>query len=108
MIIRNGDLKLNKYHTHYIEELSVNDIGKEVIVSGWIANIRDHGGVLFLDLRDNTEVLQTVSNDDNLFKGLAKESVVRLKGKIRKRDEDTYNKKLKTGEKELLVENLVV
>ncbi len=99
---------MNKYHTHYIEELSRNDIGKEVVVSGWIANIRDHGGVLFLDLRDNTEVLQTVSNDDNLFKGLAKESVVRLKGKIRKRDEDTYNEKLKTGEIELLVESLEV
>lgn len=81
-------------------------VGKRVVVSGWIENIRDHGGVLFLDLRDNTETLQTVSNDDSLFVGLAKESVVKLTGTIRKRSEDTYNPRLKTGEVEMLVEHL--
>ncbi|MBQ4032202.1 MAG: aspartate--tRNA ligase, partial [Bacilli bacterium] len=83
-------------------------IDKKIVVSGWIQNIRDHGGVLFLDLRDSTGILQTVSNDDNMFKGLAKESVIRLEGTIRKRSEETYNDKIKTGEVELLVSNIEV
>ena len=83
-------------------------VGKEIIVSGWVQNIRDHGGVLFLDLRDTSGVLQTVSNDDSIFKGLAKETVIRLKGILRKRDEDTINKKIKSGEVELLISELDV
>ena len=98
----------NIYHTHYCKDLSIKMIGEEVTVSGWIENIRDHGGVLFLDLRDNTEVLQVVSNDDSIFKGLSKESVIRVTGTIRKRDEETYNEKIKTGEIELLVSKLDV
>ncbi|MBR7042155.1 MAG: aspartate--tRNA ligase, partial [Bacilli bacterium] len=98
----------NIYHTHYCKDLDSKLIGKEVTVSGWIENIRDHGGVLFLDLRDNTEVLQVVSNDDSVFKGLSKESVIRVTGTIRKRDEATYNDKIKTGEIELLVSTLDV
>ncbi|MBR4178733.1 MAG: aspartate--tRNA ligase [Bacilli bacterium] len=98
----------NMYHSTMIEDITKDFIGEEIVVSGWIQNIRDHGGVLFLDLRDTTGVLQTVSNDDDMFKGLARESVVRLKGKIRKRSEDTYNEKIKTGEVELLVDKLEV
>ena len=64
--------------------------------------------VLFLDLRDNTDVVQVVSNDDSMFKGLAKESVVRVKGTVRKRDESTYNKNLSTGEIEVLITELDV
>ena len=96
---------MNKYRTHLIKDLS-KDITDEIVVSGWVENIRDHGGVLFLDLRDETGVLQTVSNDDNMFKGLAKESVVKLTGTLRKRDEETYNDKIATGEIELLVSEL--
>ncbi len=98
----------NIYRTHHCIDIDKKLVGKKVTVSGWIENIRDHGGVLFLDLRDNTETLQTVSNDDSLFVGLAKESVVRLTGTIRKRSEDTYNARLKTGEVELLVDTLEV
>ena len=98
----------NMYHSTMIEDITKDFIGKEIIVSGWILNIRDHGGVLFLDLRDTTGVLQTVSNDDSMFKGLARESVVKLKGVIRKRSEDTYNDKIATGEVELLVSSLEV
>ena len=96
----------NIYRTHHCIDIDKKLVGKKVTVSGWIENIRDHGGVLFLDLRDNTETLQTVSNDDSLFVGLAKESVVKLTGTIRKRSEDTYNPRLKTGEVELLVDSL--
>ena len=96
----------NYYHSTMIEDISKRLIGEHIVVSGWIQNIRDHGGVLFLDLRDTTGILQTVSNDDNMFKGLAKESVIRLEGTIRKRDEETYNDKIKTGEVEQLVDKL--
>ena len=99
---------MNKYRTHYIKDITDDLVSKQVVVSGWIFNIRDHGGVLFLDLRDETGVLQTVSNDDELFKGLARESVVKLTGTIRKRDEETINEKLKTGNIELLVDSLEI
>ena len=98
---------MNKYRTHMIKELS-SDIKDTVVVSGWVENIRDHGGVLFLDLRDESGTLQTVSNDDDMFKGLAKESVVQLTGTIRKRSEDTFNDRISTGDIELLVSEMEV
>jgi len=101
-------MKQNIYRTHHCEDVNSNLVGEKITVSGWIENIRDHGGVLFLDLRDNTETLQTVSNDDKLFVGLAKESVVKLTGTVRKRDEETFNSRLKTGEVELLVDDLEI
>lgn len=101
-------MKTNKYRTIMISDIENDMVGKEIIVSGWVQNIRNHGGVLFLDLRDTSGVLQTVSNDDSIFKGLAKETVIRLKGILRKRDEDTINKKIKSGEVELLISELDV
>ena len=101
-------MKTNKYRTIMISDITNDMIGKTIVVSGWVQNIRDHGGVLFLDLRDTSGVLQTVSNDDSMFKGLAKESVIRLEGTLRKRSEDTINEKLKSGEVELLVSKLDV
>ena len=101
-------MKTNKYRTIMISDIENDMVGKEIIVSGWVQNIRDHGGVLFLDLRDTSGVLQTVSNDDSIFKGLAKETVIRLKGILRKRDEDTINKKINSGEVELLISELDV
>ena len=98
----------NEYRTTLIKSIDEKMVGKEITVSGWIENIRDHGGVLFLDLRDTSGILQTVSNDDELFKGLAKESVIRLKGVIRKRNLDTINEKIATGYIELLVSSLEV
>jgi aspartyl-tRNA synthetase len=98
---------MNEYYTHKINELD-SKVGEEVTVSGWVQNIRDHGGVLFLDLRDNTGILQTVSNDDSLFAHLAKESCVKLHGVVRKRNEETYNDKIESGTIELLVDKLDV
>ncbi len=99
-------MKANKYRTIMISDITNDMVGKTIVVSGWVQNIRDHGGVLFLDLRDTSGVLQTVSNDDSMFKRLAKESVIRLEGTLRKRSEDTINEKLKSGEVELLVSKL--
>lgn len=97
---------MNKYRTHLLEDINETLAGQDVIVSGWVENIRDHGGVLFLDLRDETSTLQTVSNDDDLFKGIAKESVVKLTGKIRKREEGTENDRISTGNVEMVVDSL--
>lgn len=101
-------MKENFYRDCEIKDLTKEDIGKTITVSGWIENIRDHGGVLFLDLRDTTDILQIVSNDDTMFAHLSKESVIKVRGVIRKRSEETYNLKLKTGEIELLVSSLDV
>ncbi len=99
---------MNKYRTHMISSLDESCIGKSITVCGWVENIRDHGGVLFLDLRDESGTLQTVSNDDEMFKGLARESVIKLSGTIRLRDEGTKNDRLATGTIELLVSDLTM
>ncbi len=101
-------MRKNIYRTHQCKDLDVTMVGEEVVISGWIESIRDHGGVLFLDLRDNTDVLQVVSNDDSIFKGLTRESVIRVSGTLRKRDEETVSDKIATGEIELLVSKLDV
>ncbi len=97
---------MNKYRTHLLKDINETLVGQDVVVSGWVENIRDHGGVLFLDLRDETSTLQTVSNDDDMFKGIAKESVVKLTGKIRKREEGTENDRISTGNVEMVVDSL--
>ena len=97
---------MNKYRTHLLKDINESLDGQSVIVSGWVENIRDHGGVLFLDLRDESGTLQTVSNDDDMFKGIAKESVVKLTGKIRIREKGTENDRISTGNVEMVVESL--
>ena len=81
----------NKYRDCYAGSLREKDIDKEVVVAGFIENIRDHGGVIFVDLRDFYGTLQLVSNDDKMFDDLTRESSVTVKGIVRKRDEDDYN-----------------
>ncbi len=98
----------NKYRTHYCGKIDDNDIKMRVRVAGWIENIRDHGGIIFLDIRDESGVLQIVSNDDHLFDGLTKESAVTVNGNIRKRNIDDYNPKIKTGTLEMLVDSIEV
>ena len=97
-----------KYRDMYCGDITEKKIGKTVRVAGWIENIRDHGGVIFLDIRDEHGVLQIVSNDDSIFNGLTKESAVTVLGTIRKRDEDDYNEKISTGTIELLVKEIEV
>ncbi|MBQ2639932.1 MAG: aspartate--tRNA ligase [Bacilli bacterium] len=98
----------NKYRTNYCGELTEKDIDKKVRVAGFVENIRDHGGVIFVDIRDNTGVIQVVSNDDSIFDGITRESSITLEGIIRKRGEDDYNERISTGTIELLVESLEV
>lgn len=98
----------NKYRDHYCGKLTLEDLDKIVRVSGWVENIRDHGGVIFVDVRDETGVIQVVSNDDSIFDGLTRESTVTLEGTVRKRDEETYNPKIATGMIEILIEEIEV
>lgn len=101
-------MKANKYRDHYCGLLQNEQVGEEVRVAGFIENIRDHGGVIFVDVRDQFGTLQVVSNDDRIFDGLTRESSVSIKGTLRKRKEEDYNPRLTTGEIELLVETIEV
>ena len=91
----------NQYRDVTLREISEGDIGKELRVAGWIENIRDHGGVSFVDLRDMYGVLQVVMRDTSLLEGLSKEMSVSIAGLIEKRDEETYNPRIPTGTIEL-------
>ena len=101
-------MKANKYRDCILGELTKEDIGKVVTIAGWIENIRDHGGVIFVDVRDMSGTIQLVSNDDSMFLHLTRESSVTVKGTVRKRDEDDFNPRIKTGEIEVLVESIEV
>ena len=96
------------YRTDYCGNINEACVDKKVTLSGWVENIRDHGGVIFVDLRDIKGVVQLVSNDDNMFTSLSKESVIKVNGLVRKRLEEDYNEKLATGTIEVLVESLEV
>ncbi len=97
----------NKYRDHNTAMLSEADIGKEVRVSGWVENIRDHGGIEFIDLRDHYGMLQvTFQNNEKLLEGITKECAVSISGQIIKRDESTYNPKIATGTIELAAESV--
>ncbi|MCM1156154.1 MAG: aspartate--tRNA ligase [Roseburia sp.] len=91
----------NIYREMTLEQISEADIGREIRVAGWVENIRDHGGVSFVDLRDMYGVLQVVMRDTSLLNGLSREMCISLEGMIEKRDEETYNPKIPTGTIEL-------
>ena len=101
-------IKANKYRTVTCGELREENIGQNVRVAGWVENIRDHGGVMFLDIRDQYGVLQVVVHDDELLKNINKECTVTLGGVVVKRDEDTINKKIATGYVEVHTEDITV
>lgn len=96
------------YRTFNCGELTLDDLGQSVTLAGWVDTIRDHGGVAFIDLRDEYGVTQVVVNDDTLIYHLKKESVISVEGVVVKRDEETVNKKIKTGELEVKVDKLIV
>lgn len=89
------------YRSKTMNQVSENDIGKEMKLAGWVENIRDHGGVSFVDLRDMYGVVQVVFRDTQLLKGIRKEQCISVAGLIMQRDEETYNPKIATGTVEL-------
>lgn len=98
--------KIFGYRTHFCGNITEKLIGQEVRVAGWVENIRDHGGVKFLDLRDYYGVVQIVIHDEDIISGISKESVVCISGKVVKRDGDTVNLKIKTGLVEITASQL--
>ena len=99
--------------THYCGELNQQDIGQVVSVCGWVNRRRDHGGVIFVDLRDKKGMLQVVFDPDDaamfsLAESLRNEFVLKVDGIVRIRPEGTLNKDMPTGEIELLAQNLQV
>ena len=91
----------NIYRDKTIDCITEEDVGKSCKVAGWVENIRDHGGVSFVDLRDMYGVLQVVMRDTGLLNGLSKEDCISIEGVIEHRDEETYNPKIPTGTIEL-------
>ncbi len=99
-------MKENIFRTHNNGELRESDIGKKVRLSGFVDTIRDHGGVQFVDLRDNYGRTQVVVHDENLLKGISKETVIKVEGEVIRRDDETINEKLPTGLVEVVCEKL--
>jgi len=94
--------------TKMCNEVRKTDVGNQERLSGWVDTIRDHGGVVFIDLRDESGVTQVVLHDDKMLEGVNRETVISVTGKIRERGEDMLNPKLETGEVELFAEKLEI
>ena len=103
---------MNKYRTHNCNDLGKKNVGKSVVLSGWINKKRDHGNLLFLDLRDNYGVTQCIIEKGNSnFSKLEKiqlETVIRIEGKVVNRSKETINKDIKTGEIEVSIDTFYV
>ena len=103
---------MNKYRTHNCAELTINNIGKQIILSGWIHKKRDHGNLLFIDLRDHYGMTQCViDNKSEQFSALEKiklETVICIEGEVVARTSETINKELATGSIEILIKNFSV
>ena len=99
---------MNRYRSHYCGAPRLSDVGSRLRLAGWVDVIRDHGGVIFIDLRDHYGVAQIVINDETLIKGLCRECVVSVSGVLNKRSIDTINPKIATGEVELRVDSLEI
>ncbi len=100
------------YRTHTCGELNLNNNGEDVLLSGWINKKRDHGNLLFIDLRDTYGITQcVVDNKNNLFKKIEKiplETVVQFEGRVVKRENDTINRELKSGQIEIKITNFKI
>ena len=101
-------MKANIYRTMVIRDITEAHIGKTIRAAGWVENIRDHGGVSFIDLRDMYGVLQVVIRQTELLKGITREMSLSIEGIIEKRDEETYNSKIPTGTIELEAKSIDV
>jgi aspartyl-tRNA synthetase len=103
---------VNKYRTHTCSELTIDSSGKDVVLSGWINKKRDHGNLLFIDLRDNYGMTQCIIDKSNEnFNSLEKiqlESVIKINGKVVERTKETINTDLQTGEIEVNINSFEV
>ncbi len=98
----------NIYRDITVKDMDESYIGKNVKAAGWVENIRDHGGVSFLDLRDMYGVLQVVIRDGEMLRGITREACVSVEGPVRQRDEETYNPRIPTGTIELEAHKITI
>lgn len=96
----------NEYRSQYCGNVTEEIVGKKIRVAGWVENIRDHGGITFVDLRDHYGNVQIVVHDDEMIKNISKEAVISVYGEVLKRSEENVNPKLKTGFVEIKCEEL--
>ena len=96
------------YRTLFCNDIRDEHIGKTVQLAGWVDVVRDHGGVIFIDLRDYTGVTQVVVHNEELLKNVNRETVISVTGTVEKRDPDTVNMKIDTGYVELVADTLQV
>ena len=103
---------MNEYRSHKCNELTIKDVDSEVYLSGWVNRKRDHGGLLFIDLRDHYGLTQLVFDpDSNAFgeaEKISAESVIKVSGQVVKRADDTINSNLPTGEIEIYVKEIEI
>ena len=103
---------MNKYRTHNCNELRKEDLDKNISISGWINKKRDHGNLLFIDLRDNYGITQCIINKENEnFFELEKiqlETVIKIQGKVINRSNETINKDIETGEIEVVIDKFEI
>ena len=103
---------MNEYRTHTCNEISLDDIGKKVTISGWVQTIRDLGGLVFLDIRDMYGITQVVTSgepkDADFASHIPVESTVKVYGEVEKRDPETVNPKLTTGQVEIRIETIEI
>ena len=103
---------MNIYRTHYCSQLNINNLNSDIIISGWVHRKRDHGNLLFIDLRDNYGITQCVIDsshrDFDLVTNISYESVITIHGKVLKRSDETINKKITTGEIEIQISKVII
>ena len=103
---------MNEYRTHNCNEITLDDVGKQVKISGWVQTIRDLGGLVFLDIRDMYGITQVVTSgkaeDVDFASHIPIESTVTVYGTVKKRDEETVNPKIKTGLVEIRIEDIKI
>ncbi len=98
----------NIYRETTLDKISEDDVTKTLRIAGWVENIRDHGGVSFIDLRDMYGVMQVVFRDTSLLDGVTKEECISVEGVVQHRDEETFNPKIPTGTIELEVHKVTI
>ena len=103
---------MNQYRSHFCSQLTIKNLNEEVTLAGWIDTKRDHGNLLFIDLRDNYGLTQCVIDSSHKefdkINSINNESVVKISGKVIKRSEETINSKLNTGKIEVKISNLEI
>ena len=103
---------MNKYRSHNCNELRKKNVGSNVFLSGWINKKRDHGNILFIDLRDNYGITQCIIDKENsnfvILEKIQLETVIKIEGKVVNRSKDTINKDIETGEIEVVINNFEI